>query len=249
MDFKTLFTFTRGLVGEVQVPARFLERALTHVADVERRLGLEVTQYRDNPPHWRSTTPTKNVSDEEYCTLAERHNAWVRDFYSDLARWQKTPPKDAEPLTPADAARFWYGLREIQVPVQRWTDSYYCRRMEYVYEVLRGRDCEATTGFDEPLSPQQAADVVRLLDQWLDRWDLRLAVVRGGDRRQDGDQYSWCCICGAVDEDELCEHLWWCDADSLYRGEGAAATDDSPERCEDATCWGCGNRPAHPEEG
>lgn len=125
----------------------------------------------------------------------------MRGLWASFGQWSKKPVDDGEELTPEDAKRFWFGLRELSVPVYKWTADYYRDRMEHVYEVLRGREHEGVTLDKEmkekPLTPRQAAAVIRLFSEYLDPADLRLDVPWDCDylaSSSDGG-YEWCDMC------------------------------------------------------
>ena len=208
MSYHPYFALSTGLAKPIRVPKGTLQKCLNHVARVESILGFETTQYLDNPPHWKSTKPKEGVTDEVLCQIADEHNHFVRYLYEDLAKWSKTLLKaaDSERLTPKDAARFWHGLQTIAVPPERWTRDYYRGRMEHLYEVMRGNSSEGVSFNDKKaLTPKQAAAVVCLFSEYLDKGDLRLDVPNGLDRLKssyDGG-YTWCEKCGPIDEDDL----------------------------------------------
>ena len=216
MSYHVFFGFSTGLAKPIRVPIGTLKGCLAHVAEVERILGYEANQYRDNPRHWRTTKPKDGVSDELFCATASRHNRWVRSFYYDLEEWSKTilRGKDSERLTPKDAARFWHGLQTIEVPPSRWTSDYYRERMEHLYEVMRGRESEGVTlNAKKPLSERQAAAVVTLFSEFFTHGDqLRLDVPNGHDHlasSYDGG-YDWCEKCGPISCDDVGERVANC---------------------------------------
>lgn len=114
------------------------------------------------------------------------------------------PPAPPETMTPADAQTFWHGLRQIEVPAERWTSDYYRDRMEHIYEVLRGREHEGVTFDSKGLSPKRAAAVINVFSEFLDSHDLRLDVPNGHDylaSSSDGG-YDWCEKCGPAHPDD-----------------------------------------------
>jgi hypothetical protein len=210
------FSFSTGLSKPMRVRKGLLAEAQRHVAEVEKALGLKAEQYMDNPPHWTrrkvgdrwldATEPSTDISDEEYCRIAEEHSTWVRYLYDDLARWAKEPPADGEELTPEQAATFWHGLQQIKVPVGRWSGEYYKARAEAMYEIMRGRPSEGFQWGQRALTPKQAAGVIWLLAEYmgLDPDDMRLDVPNGYDylaSSADGG-YTWCSKCGPAHPDD-----------------------------------------------
>lgn len=208
MSYHVYFAFSTEIKKAIRVPKGTLEQCLKHVKTVEDTLGLETTQYKDNPPYWKSTTPKEGVTDELFCQTASNHNRFIRYLYKNLEEWSKTilTGKDSERLTPKDAARFWHGLQMIDVPVERWTRDYYRERMEHLYEVMRGNNSEGVTfNATKSLTTKQAAAVILLFSEYLDKHDLRLDVPNGHDLLKasyDGG-YTWCEKCGPVDEDDV----------------------------------------------
>ena len=216
MSYHVFFGFSTGLAKPIRVPKGTLDRCLAHVAEVEKALGFETTQYMNNPPHWKSTTPKAGVGDALLCKTASKHNRWVRYLYADMEKWSKTilRGKDSERLTPKDAARFWHGLQTIDVPSSRWTSDYYRERMEHLYEVMRGRVSEGVTlNTKKPLTEKQAAAVVVLFSEFFTHGNqLRLDVPNGHDSlasSYDGG-YDWCSSCGPISCDDVGERVANC---------------------------------------
>lgn len=205
MSVHVFFDFSVGLSSPLRVPKGTLDSILAHVRRVENTFGLETTQYRDNPPHWKSTSPSKKVTDEIYSSVAGEHNAWVRDLYRKFGEWSKSPVVGGEELTPEKAKAFWHALTSIEVPPERWTDDHYRDRMEHLYEVMRGRESEGVTFDAKALTAKQAAAVILIFDQFLDPGDLRLDVPNGRDylaSSSDGG-YDWCEKCGPMVWDDV----------------------------------------------
>lgn len=223
MPIEPRFMFTTGLKEPMIVPAGTLRRAQEHVQHVESTLGLVVEKYLDNPARWRDTTPTVKITDKDLCAIALEHDTWIDWLWTRLAKWHESPPTgETEVMTPEDAATFWHGTRKIKVPVGRW-DRHYCRkRMEQMYEIMRGRP---TAGFNmgsKPLTPEQASSMIWLVGEFLDinpgqidmaapkewNWDRkvrRMKLVQLDEIQPsngyDGDGYEWCERCGAVATD------------------------------------------------
>ena len=201
MNFKVYFSMSTGLSESITVEKGTLARIRGRVSETEEILGLAVQQYKDNPPHWEGTQPRNEVSDEVYCQVAEAHNGFMRWLHCHLEKHADSPFPGGEVITPEQLARYWHGLREIDVPVQRWSRDYYVCRMEEAYESLRGRG-EAFTADSDPLTERQAADVICLFSQWLDAHDCRPDVPVGCDHLACSDDggYCWCERCGPVTE-------------------------------------------------
>lgn len=223
MSVETRFMFATGLERPMTVPRGTLARLQAHVREVEDRLGLVATKYLENPARWADTKPTKDVTDEVLCGTAQQHNEWVDDLWERLDDWHEKPPtENTEILTSEDAATFWHGTRKIDVPIHRWTRDYCRKRMEEVYEILRGRPTAGFNVASKPLTPEQAGSVIWLIGEYLginpgqadmavpkgwcyDRKAKRMKLVQLDEVQPsgsyDGDGYEWCERCGAVDVD------------------------------------------------
>lgn len=202
MSFHVFFGFSIGLSKTLRVPKGTTAQAISHIEEVERALGLKRSKYKDNPVHWdhwdrqyRAGFP--KVDDKVLCETVEEHNSWVRRFYSQIDKWAKDPAGDGEELTPEIASTFWHGLQMLTVKPDRWTNEYYRARMDELYEVMRGREAAGMTFDAKALTEKQAAAVIRIFDQYLDKDDLRLDVPDGRDylaSSYDGG-YAWCDKC------------------------------------------------------
>ncbi len=200
------FTFAAGLSKPLKCPKGTLDSIMAHVAWIESELSLETEQYLDNPPHWTNqSTDFEQVEDDgKLCAAVERHNSWVRSLYRQMGEWYDKPVEGGDTITAEDATKFWHGLQLLSVEPERWSADYYRERMECLYEVMRGRQCEGISFGVKPLTEKQADSVICLFSEFLDRHDIRLAVPNGRDCLKascDGG-YTWCEKCGAVDEND-----------------------------------------------
>jgi len=200
MSFRVFFSLSTGLKEPITVPKGTLKKILERVALTEKSLGLETEQYRDNPKHWRNTEPKEGVSDKTLCDVAEDHNQFVIWLYHKFEECSQTPTPDGEVITVEDAANFWHGLDLIDVPAHKWDRDYYQARMTALYEAMRGRESEGMIFDSDPLTPEQAGDVINLFAQYLDSDDIRLDVPLGYDLlTADNDgEYTWCEKCGGL---------------------------------------------------
>lgn len=197
MSYHVFFGFSTGLAHALRVPLGTRQALIGHVEAIEARLDLKRTRYEDNPLHWDRSGMEK-IADEIVCDAVETHNAWVRRVYAQFEAWARSPVPDGEVLTPQAAEAFWHGLEILSVDPSRWTAEYYRARMASLYEVMRGREDAGVTLDAKALTPRQAAAVIRLFAEFLDRNDLRLDVPAGHDHLaalQDGG-YDWCERCG-----------------------------------------------------
>lgn len=224
MSYHVYFGFSRGLSRPVMVPKGTMASIISHVEEIEAKLGLEREQYLENPVHWKSRGwPAADLKDEILCEWVEKHNRWVRWLYDRLAEWAEKPVTDGEEITPEHAKAFWHGLQILRVDPDRWTGDYYRTRMEELYEVMRGRPTAGISINVPKLTPKQAGAVIYLFSDFLDPKDLRLEVPKGCDHlasSYDGE-YDWCSRCGAVlpEYAENCHKRGcpvqseWCDED------------------------------------
>lgn len=224
MSVKVFFTFSAGLSRPLHCPTGTLASILKHVAEIERRLGIEPGK---DGWHWspRDKALAAVEDDKYFCETVEQHNAWVRRLYEQFGEWGRKPVKGGDRITPKEAQTFWHALTELYVDPHRWTGDYYRARMESLYEVMRGRPSEGISFDATALTPEQASNVIRLFERYLDTEDLRLECPVGHDylaSSSDGG-YSWCSKHGAIAEDDLGEHSRKrCDLGRELRAEARA---------------------------
>ena len=210
MSYHVFFSMSAGFSPgmAMTVPEGTAEACRAHVADVERELGFEATRYKASAPTWGGMRVKDGVTDEVLCRVADDHNGWVRYLYKQLEEWSSAdwskPPKrgvKTEVLTSETGMTFWAGLHEIIVPPERWTRGYYRRRMEHLYNVMRGLESEGQTFAGEARTPKQAGAVIHAFEPFLgERHQLDLEVPNGLDELRssyDGGYY-WCTGCGPV---------------------------------------------------
>lgn len=205
MIHHVFFGFTAGLKKSIKVPKGTLARLRAHVVELERRLGLQRDQYRDNPPHWSTASKRfDGIDNEIVCEAVEEHNSLVRWLYDRLADQAFNGP--AEKLTPKAFAKLLPALQMLDVESERWTKEYYKARMETLYEVMRGRETDGISFNAKALTPEQAGAAIVLFSQFLDTHDIRLDVPWKHDSLAESDAYRWCEKCGiAVVYDDLIE--------------------------------------------
>lgn len=206
MSFFVYFDFSVGFNTTLFFRKGTYERVLLAVNETERRLGIRREYYEGSCRwnHWPLVA--KTVSDKDYCDAVEKHNSIVRWFYEECSKASNEATKQRpEAISPDMATNLFIGLQQLTVPVQKWTYEYYQARMEAIYDTLRGRPEEGMTFDSEPLSIEQARDVVVLFAQYLDSHDIRLEVCKGHDSLTNSysEGYFWCSKCGAVDYDDL----------------------------------------------
>lgn len=179
---------------------------LLSVNETERKLGIR-REYYEGSCRWNHfPLVAKTVSDEDYCDAVEKHNSMVRWFYEECSvAGKEATEQRPEGISPEMAKNLFIGLQQLRVPPEKWTSEYYQARMEAIYSTLRGRSEEGMTFDSEPLSINQARDVIVLFSQFLDSHDIRLEVCKGHDGLTNSysEGYFWCQKCGAVDYDDL----------------------------------------------
>ncbi len=202
MSYKPYFTFSAGLKNSIKVPVGIKEQIRSHIQWIESTLGIEREKYLDNPEHWKFNNYS-NIKDKVLCESAEKHNEWVRRVYDNLELWSKQQLDVFEEITNEDFQEFLPALQFIKVKPERWTGEYYTRRMEDLYEVMRGRETDGVSFDAKALTTKQAAQVIILFSEFLDTEDRQLDVPKGCDylaSSYDGG-YRWCEKCGAVTEE------------------------------------------------
>lgn len=205
MSFSAFFDLSTGFGSTLYFRAGTYDRILNAVNSTERRLKIR-REYYNGECRWNRWPLVGDVSDEDYCHAVEDHNRMVRGFYADCCEAATEPTDEQpEPITPEMAKNLFIGLKQLVVPTERWTPEYYQARMEAMYETLRGRPAEGMSFQAEPLTIEQARDVIVLFAQYLDSHDIRLDVCRGNDHltNSSSEGYFWCSECGAVDYDDL----------------------------------------------
>jgi hypothetical protein len=199
MSYKTFFTFAAGLNKTLKVPIGTKESIQNHIDWIESTLNIEREKYLENPAHWKYND-FLNIKDDILCDAAEKHNDWVRWIYDGLADWSNKEPDICEEITNEDFQGFLPALSFIKVKSERWNGEYYTKRMEALYEVMRGRENEGISFDAKKLTEKQAAQVIILFSEFLDHEDRRLDVPKDCDylaSSYDGG-YEWCEKCGAI---------------------------------------------------
>jgi hypothetical protein len=199
VSYKTFFDFSAGLTKTLKVPVGTKESIINHIKTVEAALKIEREKYRDCPEHWKRNDYT-DIPDKTLCETAIEHNTWTMWLYDRMIAWAEKEPEVFEEMTNEDFQNYLPALRSITVPAERWTGDYYTRRMEVLYEVMRGRETEGITFDVKKLTQKQASQVINLFSEFLDRHDRRLAVPKDFDylaSSYDGG-YEWCEKCGPI---------------------------------------------------
>lgn len=199
MSYKVYFGFATALDKTLKVQKGTIQKMSEHIESVENVLQIKREKYLDNPEHW-AFTDYKDIDDNVLCQTAQNHNGEVRFFYDTLVSWTENPPDEFEELTNEEFQKLLPGLQFITVKPERWTGEYYTKRMNVLYDVMRGHEVEGITFGERKLTIKQAGAVIRLFSEFLDTDDRRLDVPNGHDylaSSYDGG-YDWCEKCGAM---------------------------------------------------
>ena len=219
MSYEMRFSFSNGLSRPLTVPRGTKDKLLATLVETERRLKIPRETYCGHMrwDHFGMDTGLGGrndlaIPDEELCSAVIDHNRhvnWLWDRLRDWNRgdqdapgyWEGTDQKNVgytEVITPEDADEFWFGLGELSVRPERWTEAYYRHEMDRAYDVMRGRSRDGVTfNAKKHLTPEQCDAVVKLFASWLDTHDCRIAVPKGRDylaASSDGG-YQWCDKC------------------------------------------------------
>lgn len=216
MGYRAYFMFASGLSETIRVEMGTFQRMMEHVDEIESELGLERESHDNNLSHWTSKSKRfEGIPDEKVCLMVSKHNRYVRWFYDMLDARSKSPTNLTafENLTPKKAQQFWHALELLSVEPFRWTKDFYREEMDRLYEAMRGRETDGVSfNAKKPLTIEQADAVICLFSEYLDKYDIRLAVPRGHDSlasSYDGEYY-WSSTCGAVAEDDIEGHARTC---------------------------------------
>lgn len=210
MSVHVRFTMSTGLKSPITVPKGTLKNITSHIAETVAALSP-----CDGGPLWGRIDP--KITDEVLCNNARRHNDFIEALWDTFFPAQ--PHKGAtEQITPEDAQDFWFALRPIEVPMNRWTKEHAVLHLQDVFNTLRGRP-QLGVQFDaKPLTIEQASAAIYVVKHLLniDAGDLDPQAPRmwvKGDRKTaklewvdevqtsaciTGHGYEWCEQCGAV---------------------------------------------------
>jgi len=204
MSYKSYWFFTAGINKTLIVKKGTKQWIEYNIQETEETLNIEREKYMDNPVRWK-WSDYKDIKNEILCEVAERHNNFTKRLYDRINECQKNIPTEFEEITPSDFAEYLPALSTITVPPERWTGDYYTEQMNVMYRVMRGQGEDDGIYLDAPkLSIKQAAGVIRLFSEYLDKDDRRLDVPKGHDylaSSYDGG-YEWCEKCGAITYDD-----------------------------------------------
>lgn len=194
------------------VRAGYYADILEHIKKVEGALHIEREQYMEFPVHWKNTRYT-DVDDDTLCDWKVWHNQWVRNVYEYFSEVsQKSPTGDTEIITPEMAQEFWFALRMIYVPIERWTAEHYMQKMDEIFDVMVKGENDGVSFDAGPLTPEQAHQVVILFSGWMDKHDTRLELPRGRDYMMPLSECQWCPVHGdAVYYEDGCEFCDGCE--------------------------------------
>lgn len=210
MSIHVRFSMSTGLKAPITVPEGTLKSITRHIAETTAALSP-----CDGGPLWGRIDP--KVTDEVLCNNARRHNDFIENLWDIFFPAQ--PHKGAtEQITPEDARGFWFALRPIEVPMNRWTKEHAMLRLEDVFGALRGRGVQGVNLDAKPLTIEQASAAIYVVKHLFNinvgdldpqaprRWvkgDRKTARLEWVDEVQTsacitGHGYEWCEQCGAV---------------------------------------------------
>lgn len=206
------FAFSEGLKQDIYVSKKTIEYVMhkvglqmdtldiSDIAEIPDMSSLE----RFAEKHFEQG----HRGDEAICEFASEQCKLVEMAYDMVQKATPEPTtENTALLTQGDFKAILPMLKQVDVPIERWSKDYHRERMDEVYEILRGRPTDKVSWEIPPLTEEQAAGVVWLIDVVLgvDRHQNDLAVCKGQDHISDTNEYHWCEKCGAVDYDDTHE--------------------------------------------
>jgi hypothetical protein len=213
MSIEVRFSLSKGLKAPITVPKGTLKDISCHIAEM-----VVTISPCDGGPLWGRLH--SELTDEALCEAAQRHNNWLARLWATF--FPPQPHKgDTEQITPDDAQGFWFALRPIEVPMNRWTKEYAVLRLEEVFHTLRGRPQRGVHFDAKPLSIEQASAAIYVVTHlfgldvgtldpeaprmWVQgaRKTARLEWVDEVQTNacDTGEGYEMCVQCGAVARD------------------------------------------------
>lgn len=197
------FELSKGLSKKIKAPVGTYETLKAHIEQVTKTLELEIFEYDNNPPRWKTRTPPKHISNDVAGAAVFNHNRIIRKFYADLASWSQNPLQEGEDLTPELMGEIWYGLSMLSLPYNRWSQDVYMEEMEALFDVMRGKGRQGIEFEAPPLTAEQAADVINLFSIYFDYADVRLTLPNEYDCLVAGEDVLWCPSHGAWHWDDV----------------------------------------------
>lgn len=144
MSVHVFFTMSTGLKAPVTVPQGTLKSITHHIAETIAALSP-----CDGGPLWGRIDP--KVTDEVLCERARRHNAFIENLW-DIFFPAQPYTGATEEITPEDARNFWFALRPIDVPMNRWTKEYAVVQLQGLFDTLRGWEVRGVNFGAKPLT-------------------------------------------------------------------------------------------------
>lgn len=194
MSYQTFFNFSDSLLQDLVVPTGTVKRVRDHICKTAE--ALQIKPFDEQAWVWDNNTA---VNDEVLCAAVEEHNRFVMHFHDQLSAWAEKPMSEGETFTVSESKRLFKFLNTMRVPLERWSEEYFIEQMRVIYEVMRGRSENGITFDAKPLSPEQCDAVLTLFSEFMDKHDVRVAVLKGKDMigsRYYGE-WDWCEKCAA----------------------------------------------------
>jgi len=196
------FGFSEGIKRDIFVPKHKLDFVKQTVEDQMDALGIEEIP----EGFYLESHALKAIGDDDdLCEFASEQNDLVETAYLMVeAATAESTADNTELLTQECFKSILPMLKEVTVPIDRWSKQYHKEQMTKVFEILRGEKIKKVIWDIPALSVEQAAGVVWLIDVVLgvDRHQNDLAVCKGEEFLSSGDEYFWCENCGAVDYED-----------------------------------------------
>jgi len=129
------------------------------------------------------------------------HNRFVGWLWDSIQEFGDKPCEDNPVmLTDAYFKSIHAILKEVKVPIDRWSKDHYIDRMEAMFGIMTGNDADGIEFGSAPLTPEQAGSVIWLMDAMfgIDQHQADLEVPKGCDYLLANEDYHWCENCGAV---------------------------------------------------
>jgi len=145
--------------------------------------------------------PKAFENDDELCEFARDHNRFVGWLWDSIQEFGDKPCEDNPVmLTDAYFKSIHAILKEVKVPIDRWSKDHYIDRMEAMFGIMTGNDADGIEFGSAPLTPEQAGSVIWLMDAMfgIDQHQADLEVPKGCDYLLANEDYHWCENCGAV---------------------------------------------------
>jgi len=194
------FELSTGVLNTIKVPEGTIDYCLDRIEKTIHKAQLKCQVFRGNVS-FEKREPHPSLNNKEASNIVIEHNQFVNNFYNDLTKWSKEPPKEpTEDLIPEISKRFWYGLVELRLPPHRWDGEFYEQTMKNFFQIMQGnkeKQQEFGIFWDESnkLTAKQAAEVIWLFAPFLDSTNIQLEIDEIGEELMKTEDLSQCCKC------------------------------------------------------